>query len=95
MAIAYSTLNADSANYGNKELKYSFVGRGLEIRYIVLKKSQDKTKNTISVEGKNYPLYKTREDAVNAVTNTNVKQDFVVVYVISEKNKATETIALD
>jgi hypothetical protein len=70
------------------------LARGLEVRYIVIKDAKEKEKTEIEVAGKKYALYKTKEDAVRAITVATPKHDLVVVYVISDTEKEKELIEL-
>jgi hypothetical protein len=76
--------NCGETNYVNTP------ARGIEIRYIVLTDVKEKEKKEIEVDGKKYALYKSKEDAVDAVSNAWPKKDLTIVYVISDVEKDKE-----
>lgn len=66
----------------------------IEIRYIVLKDFKQKNSKEITIKGIKYSLYKTKEEAIYSVSNSEIKRDLVVVYVITDKNRETEIVEL-
>lgn len=68
--------------------------RGIEIRYIILKDQVAKEKNELSIDGIKYPLFKTKESAIESIKYANPKKDYTVVYVLTDKKKNTEIIAI-
>lgn len=68
--------------------------RGLEIRYIILTDKIAKEKNEIIVEGVKYFLFKTKEAAIENIKYASPKKDYTIVYVLTEKKKNTEIIAI-
>lgn len=68
--------------------------RGLEIRYVVLEDKKILEKKEIIIEGVTYNLFKTREDAIETTKYSNLKKDYTIVYVISDKKRATEIISI-
>lgn len=72
----------------------SFSERGLEIRYYVFDKKNTPIPSEITIDKVKYPLYKSKEDAVQSVTASGLKKDYTIVYVVSDKSKTTEVIAI-
>jgi hypothetical protein len=71
------------------------VERLLEIRFIVMELSNgDNTPKTINIKGKEYLLFKTKEEAYNTVLYSFSKSDVTIVYVISKEEKESERFTL-
>lgn len=73
---------------------FSETSRGLEIRYIVIQEKKDKEKVEIIIDSVKYPLFKTKELAIESVKYANLKKDYTIVYVLSETQKKTEIISI-
>jgi hypothetical protein len=86
-----------SVNITNLATTKTFTERGLEIRYYVLDKKSSATgiPSEVIIDKVTYKLYKTREEAINAVTHANPKKDYTVVYVVSDKKKSTELVTIE
>lgn len=69
------------------------LGRAIEIRYIKVElKADQEFPKEITVEEKTYPLFKTREEAINYVKTSAVRRDLTTVYVASEEIKKKEVL---
>lgn len=73
---------------------FSETTRGLEIRYIIIPEKKDKEKDEIIIDNVKYPLFKTKDSAIEYVTYAILKKDYTIVYVLTEKQKETEIIAI-
>ena len=73
-----------------------FVERGLEIRYYVITKNTKDTKAPaeVVIDKVKYPLYKTKTEAIEAVKFSSIKNDYTIVYVVSDKKKDPEIVAI-
>ena len=78
----------------NIKTTYSYthpLSRGLEIRYIEV---VDKTQTEITVDKKEYKLFKTRQEAIDYATSMYPKTDYIIVYVMSNAPKTTEVVEI-
>jgi hypothetical protein len=85
-----------SFNLGSKAYTLnSAIDRLLEIRYIVMEiKDSDTIPSTIKISNKDYQLFRTKEEAYNAILNSTAKSDVAIVYVISKEEKESERFTL-
>lgn len=91
-AIYFFALNAPISIVQKKSV--SQTERGLEIRYIILTDKIAKEKNEIVIDSVKYFLFKTKESAIESIKYSNQKKDYIIVYVLTEKKKNTEIIAI-
>jgi hypothetical protein len=70
------------------------VERGLEIRYMIITDKNESEKKDITIDGVTYPLFKTKELAIETTKYANPKKDYTVVYVLTDKKKNTEIISI-
>lgn len=71
-----------------------FSERGLEIRYIIIQGKTDQEKDEIIIDNIKYPLFKTKESAIETIKYANPKKDYTIVYVLTEIQKKTEIISI-
>lgn len=78
---------------GTIAAKTTMLDRAAEIRYtkVDLKKGEAFPKE-IKINDVTYPLFKTKEEAVEHVKNMSLKSDVTVVYVASNDKKDTEIL---
>lgn len=89
--FAFFSSNA-ALNESIKTAKIILIGRALEIRYIQLDSYPESGK--VSIKGVDYPVFLTRESAVDYGTNLSIKSDITIVYVMTEMEKEKEIIEL-
>lgn len=68
--------------------------RGLEIRYYVFTKKPATLPTEVVVDKVKYPLYKTKAEAIESIKFSGLKKDYTIVYVVSDKKKDSEIVAL-
>jgi len=69
--------------------------RGIEIRYYLVDPRNFKYTEYIEIEGHKHRLYKSKDDAVNSIRNSDLKKDYTIVYVLSTTKKETEIISIE
>jgi hypothetical protein len=83
------------ANVISENVIMNYRDRGLEVRYIKMNiDSKQELPKQVKIGEVNYPLYKTKEEAYDAVLKSGFKKDLTVVYVVSNVEKETETLSL-
>jgi len=93
--ISFNAIGINKCNSQNLFIaNLQQVIRGLEIRYIVLEDKKISEKKEIIIEGVTYNLFKTREDAIETTKYSNLKKDYTIVYVITDKKSATEVVSI-
>lgn len=88
--------NISTKSYFNKfiDIFKTYVERGIEIRYYFHKNASVPPPQEIIVNEVKYPLYKSREIAIETIKNASIKKDYSIVYVISVEEKNTEIISI-
>lgn len=92
--LLFLTNNISSLNNNLNCIEIKFE-RGIEIRYYVLKVGESSKIQSIKVDGIEYKLYKSKEDAVNSVKLAEFKKDYTIVYVLSSEKKENEIISIE
>ncbi|MES2836454.1 MAG: hypothetical protein V4667_02935 [Bacteroidota bacterium] len=92
LVFAYSV--EPSRTEKTSDLTTKFSERGVEIRYYVFDTKPKTIPSEIVVDNVKYALYKTKEEAIETVKYSGVKKDYTVVYVVSNKVKSIEIIAI-
>lgn len=72
----------------------TIVERGLEIRYYVYNENAENLPSEIIVDETKYPLYISKEAAIESIRNASIKKDYTIVYVVSSETKNTEIISI-
>ncbi|MCE3279510.1 MAG: hypothetical protein K0S44_1701 [Bacteroidetes bacterium] len=74
----------------------NLVDRGVEIRYVKVElKEKEAFPKVIKIDNVIYPLFKTKEEAIDHVKNMGVKSDMTTVYVAASEVKTTEILAVE
>src|SRR5687767_8794649 len=89
--VSYSVGQANAENNFTCSLPNTILSRGIEIRYITV---ADKNQTEITIDHKTYKLFKTRDEAIQYVTNMSVKTDYVIVYVMNDVARTTEVLEI-